>query len=137
MIFEEKERTKMNKQATPIRTAIYVRVDAGKQGDECAAQVQRLKEFIEKDTHLILAGVYADDGLPANAPRPEWEKLLADCDAGQYDAIFAMSLSRLERSTFKLVQITDRLANANVRIITLKEDCGLLPLILGSVIADG
>lgn len=127
----------MNKQKAPIRTAIYARVDAGKQGDECATQIQRLKEFIEKDTHLILAGVYADDGLPANAPRPEWEKLLADCDAGQYDAILAMSLSRLERSTFKLVQITDRLAKANVRIITLKEDCGLLPLILGSVIANG
>ena len=127
----------MNQQATPIRTAIYARVDAGKQGDECAAQIQRLKEFIEKDTHLILAGVYADDGLPANAPRPEWVKLLSDCDAGQYDAILAMSLSRLERSTFKIGQITSRLTNAKVRIITLKEDCGLLPLILGSVIADG
>ena len=127
----------MNKQATPIRTAIYARVDAGKQGDECAAQIQRLKEFIGQNTHLILAGVYADDGLPANAPRPEWKKLLADCDAGQYDAILAMSLSRLERSTFKLVQITDRLANANVRIITLKEDCGLLQLISGRVMSDG
>lgn len=127
----------MNKQATPIRTAIYARVDAGKHGDECAAQIQRLKEFIEKGAHLILARVYADDGLPAIAPRPGREKLLADCDADQYDAILAMSLSRLERSTFKLGQITGRLANANVRIITLKEDCGLLPLILGSVIADG
>lgn len=127
----------MSKQVTPIRTAIYARVDAGKQGDECAAQIQRLKEFIEKDTHLILAGVYADDGLPANAPRPEWVKLLSDCDAGQYDAILAMSLSRLERTTFKLGQITDRLANANVRIITLKEDCGLLQLISGRVMSDG
>lgn len=127
----------MNKQVTPMRTAIYARVDAGKQGDECAAQIQRLKEFIEKDTHLILAGVYADDGLPASAYRPAWERLLADCDAGKYDEILAVNLSRLERNSFKLGQITDRLANANVRIITLKEDCGLLPLILGSVIADG
>jgi len=137
LIFEKKEITNMNKQTTPIRTAIYARVDAGKQGGECAAQIQRLKEYVAKDAHRSLDGVYADDGVPANAHRPEWEKLLADCDAGKYDELLAVNLSRLERNPYRLRQITERLTNANVRIVTMQGDHTLLSLILGSVMNDG
>lgn len=127
----------MSKQTGPIRTAIYARVDAGKQGDECAEQVQRLKTHIAQDADRRLMGVYVDDGVPANAYRPEWEKLLADCDAGRYDEILAVSLSRLERKTYKLRQSKERLTRSNVRIVTMQGDHTLLPLISGSVMNDG
>lgn len=127
----------MNRQTTPIRTAIYARVGAGKQGGGCTAQIQQLKEYVENDARRSLNGVYADDGVSANAHRPQWEQLLADCDAGKYDEILAVSLSRLERNSSKFSQLVGRLANANVRIATMQEDHTRLSLISGSVMNDG
>lgn len=85
---------------SPIRAACYCRISSDP--DDKREGVTRQRE----DTAILcevkgwqVAGVYIDNDRSASsgAARPEWERLLADIDAGKIDAVAAWDQDRVNR----------------------------------------
>lgn len=85
----------------PKRYAIYLRCssDDQKHGEFTTIDVQREKdtEYVAKQGG-VLVGVYADEGKSGTTlNRPDWKRLLADAQAGRFDAVCITYMSRLGR----------------------------------------
>lgn len=85
----------------PQAAAIYCRIShdpsgerlgVQRQEDDCRAEASR--------RNWGLAGVYVDDDRSAfntRKPRPEYQRLLADIQAGEIDGVMIWRLDRLHR----------------------------------------
>ena len=72
------------------RVAAYARVSMDKETmfHSLSAQVSYYSEYIQRNPLWIYAGVYADNACTGTrADRPEFQRLLMDCRAGQIDRI--------------------------------------------------
>jgi len=101
-----------------MRVGIYAR--SGSEGCGVEIQLQTLRSLCKKKGYTI-AGEYADYHTPANAGKPEYEKLLGDVRSGKIDCIACYSLDRLTRNTKQLYCLIDDLYMANVKIMTFLE----------------
>ena len=65
-----------------------------------AAQVSYYIDLINKRPDWIYAGVYVDRGISGTSAekRPDFQRLMADCDAGKIDIILVKSVSRFARN---------------------------------------
>ncbi len=89
------------------RVAAYARVSSGKDAmlRSLSAQISYYSEYIRSNSEWIYAGVYADEaktGTKAN--REGFQRLIADCRAGNIDMILTKSISRFTRNTLTLLQ---------------------------------
>jgi len=87
---------------TGTRTAIYCRLskDDELQGESASIQHQRdmLANYCEEQGWQIV-GIYADDGFTGlNQNRPDFQRMIKDCDAGLIDIVITKDLSRLGRN---------------------------------------
>ena len=83
------------------RVAAYARVSM-----ECeqllhslSAQVSYYSSLIQRNPEWEYAGVYIDEGITgtSKANRDDFNRLIADCDAGKIDIILVKSISRFAR----------------------------------------
>lgn len=89
------------------RVAAYARVSCGKDDmlHSLAAQVSAYSELIQNRLDWEYAGIYADaDETGTRDDRPEFQRLLADCHAGQIDMILTKAISRFARNTVTLLE---------------------------------
>lgn len=107
------------KMIKPKRVAAYARVSSGKEAmlHSLSAQVSHYSGMIQKTPGWVYAGVYADEATTGTKDtRSEFQRLLADCRAGEIDVIITKSISRFARHTLTTLQTIRELRTLNVDV---------------------
>lgn len=98
-----------------LRVAIYVRVstDDENQTSSFELQINAYKDMVEEHEGWELVGIYADEGISGTSlqHRIEFNRLIADCEAGKIDLIITKSISRFARNTVDSLLTQRKLAN--------------------------
>lgn len=116
---------KINKIPKRKRVAAYARVSVGTErlSHSLSAQISFYSRLIQSRPEWEYAGVYADEGISGTSAskRPEFIRLLADCEAGKINLILTKSISRFARNTVDLLNTVRRLKNIGVEVRFEKE----------------
>ena len=88
------------------RVAAYARVslESEKLAHSLSAQVSHYSGLIQSNPQWEFAGVYADSFISGTSTknRAEFQRLIADCEAGKINIILTKSISRFARNTVDL-----------------------------------
>lgn len=88
------------------RCAIYLRISLDRTGEGLAVERQRAAcERIARERGWTVAEVYTDNSISASnrhVKRPAYERMVADYNAGRFDAIVCYDLDRLTRQPLQL-----------------------------------
>ncbi|MBM0128063.1 recombinase family protein [Pimelobacter simplex] len=105
-----------------MRAAIYVRQSLDRSGEGAAVdrQLAECTELAERNSWAV-AEVYRDnDASASNGKRPDWQRLLADLDAGLYDVLVCWHTDRLYRRVRDLVDLVEIAERRPLRISSVK-----------------
>ena len=109
-----------------LRVAAYCRVstDSDEQATSYEAQIEHYTEFIQKNPEWTLAGIYADDGITGTntKKREEFNRMIADCNAGNIDMVITKSISRFARNTLDCLKYIRQLKEKNIPVYFEKEN---------------
>lgn len=109
---------------TRKKVAAYARVsmESERLQHSLSAQVSYYSELIQSNPEWEYAGVYADDGITGTKTnREEFQRLLADCEAGKIDIILTKSISRFARNTVDLLETVRHLKELGIEVRFEKE----------------
>ena len=101
------------------RVAAYARVSSGKDAmlHSLSAQVSYYNNLIQNHPGWLYCGVFADEALTGTKEnRTEFQRLLAECRAGNIDLIITKSISRFARNTVVLLQTVRELKSLGVDV---------------------
>lgn len=125
-----------------INTAAYARVSSGKDAmlHSLSAQVSYYSDLIQKNPEWRFCGVYADEAMTGTKDnRENFQKMLAECRAGNLNLIITKSISRFARNTVTLLETVRELKDLGVdvyfeeqQIHSLSSDGELMLSILAS-----
>lgn len=119
---------KKSKPVLPERkkVAAYCRVsmETERLHHSLSAQVSRYSELIQSNPEWEFAGIYADEGISGTnvEKRPEFMRLIADCNAGKIDIVLTKSISRFARNTVDLLKTVRHLKDIGVEVRFEKEN---------------
>lgn len=117
---------KKEEQTHKLRVAAYCRVstDSEEQETSYEAQVEHFESLLSKNPSWENAGIYADDGISGTnvKKRAEFQRMIADCDAGKIDLIITKSISRFARNTLDCLKYIRQLKEKNVAVFFEKEN---------------
>ena len=125
------------------RVAAYARVsmESERLQHSLSAQVSYYSSLIQQNPAWEYAGVYADDGITGTKTndRTEFNRMIADCEAGKIDIILTKSISRFARNTVDLLNAVRHLKDLGIsvqfekeHIDSLSEDGELMLTLLAS-----
>jgi DNA invertase Pin-like site-specific DNA recombinase len=124
------------------RVAAYARVSSGKDAmlHSLSAQVSYYNSYIQNRPGWSYSGVYSDEALTGTkGDRPGFQRLMADCRAGNIDIVITKSISRFARNTVTLLETVRELKALGIdvffeeqRIHTLSTEGELMLTILAS-----
>lgn len=128
---------------TRKKVAAYARVsmESERLQHSLSAQVSYYSGLIQKNPAWEYVGVYADDGVTGTKAeaREEFNRMLADCEAGRIDIILTKSISRFARNTVDLLSTVRHLKELGIsvqfekeHIDSLSEDGELMLTLLAS-----
>ena len=107
------------------RVAAYARVsmESERLMHSLAAQISYYSELIQKNPEWEYAGVYADSFVSGTdtVRRKEFQRLIADCDAGLIDIVLCKSISRFARNTVDLLETVRHLKSLGIEVRFEKE----------------
>ena len=107
------------------RVAAYARVsmESERLQHSLSAQVSYYSALIQKHPEWEYAGVYADNGITGTktTSREEFNRMLADCEAGKIDIILTKSISRFARNTVDLLETVRHLKDLGISVQFEKE----------------
>ena len=101
------------------KVAAYARIslERGRLIHSLSAQVSHYSAFIQSRSEWEYVGVYADSGESGTGKgRSEFQRLLADCEAGKVDIVLTKTISRFARNTVDLLQTVRRLRELGVEV---------------------
>lgn len=101
------------------RVAAYARVseEKGRTFHSMSAQVSYYSSFIQRNKEWIYAGVYADEGISGTTDdRPEFQRMIEDCEKGKIDIIITKSISRFARNTIDLLETVRYLKDLGIEV---------------------
>lgn len=107
-----------------LRVAAYARVsmDSDRLEHSLSAQISRYSEWIQSNPGWEYAGVFADNGISGTSTeRPEFQRLMAECEAGHIDMILTKSISRFARNTLDTLVAVRRLKELGIAVRFEKE----------------
>ena len=85
-----------------IRTAMYIRLsveDNHNRGNSLDNQQLIIRDYLADKPEFEIIGTYIDNGLSGmNFDRPDFQRMLADIEAGRIDCVIVKDLSRLGRN---------------------------------------
>ena len=83
-----------------------------------SAQVSHYSQLIQSNPQWQYAGVYADRGISGTGTkkRVEFNRMIADCEAGKIDIILVKSVSRFARNTLDLQQTVRHLRELGISV---------------------
>jgi len=115
-----------------LRVGIYLRlsdedkIKLNKEDDSESIKNQRnlLLDEIAKHTNFILADEYCDEDLSgAGTHRPEFERLIRECELGKIDIVLCKSQSRFSRDMETIEKyLHNKFIEWNVRFISLSDN---------------
>ena len=112
------------------RVAAYARVSKNTERTmhSMSAQVSYYNDLIQKNPEWEFAGVYADGAITGTIAekREEFQRLLADCEAGRIDIVITKSVSRFARNTVDLLETVRYLKELGVEVRFEKEHINTL-----------
>ena len=107
------------------KVAAYARVsmESERMMHSLSAQVSYYSNLIQKNPEWEYAGVYADNFVSgtSTARRDEFNRMLADCEAGKIDIVLTKSISRFARNTVDLLETVRHLKDIGVEVRFEKE----------------
>ena len=106
------------------RVAAYARVslDTERLENSLSAQISYYSAFIQRNPSWEYAGVFADNGISGtSADRTEFQRLMAECEAGHIDIILTKSISRFARNTLDTLTAVRRLQELGIEVQFEKE----------------
>ena len=115
----EKVEFPIPKQPKPERVAAYARVSSGKDAmlHSLSAQVSYYSNLIQNQPGWVFSGIYVDEALTGTKEdRTDFQRLLADCRAGQIDRVITKSISRFARNTVTLLETIRELRQLGIDI---------------------
>ncbi len=108
------------------RVGAYARVSMESERLEhsLSAQISYYNELIQRHPEWEFAGVYADNGISgtSTAGRDEFNRMLADCEAGKINIILTKSISRFARNTLDTLVTVRRLKDLGIAVHFEKEN---------------
>lgn len=125
------------------KVAAYARVskDTVRSLHSAAQQISYYSELIQSNNEWEYVDVYADEGITGTSAqkRPEFQRMLNDCENGKIDLILTKSVSRMARNTLELLETVRHLKALGIEIVfeeegihTLSSDGELLISIIAS-----
>ena len=108
-----------------VRVAAYARVSADKDAafHSLEAQTEYYQEYVSKHPDWILVGIYSDNGISGTIiDRPEFQRMLEDCRAGEIDFVITKSITRFARNTVILLETIRELKALNIDCFFEKEN---------------
>jgi len=125
--------SKTGKKATEVRktrVAAYCRVstDEDEQLNSFENQVEYYTRYITGNPAYELVDIYADEGISGTntRKRKEFQRMIADCEAGKIDMVIVKSISRFARNTQDCLMYSRQLKNLGIGIIFEKENINTL-----------
>lgn len=126
-----------------MKVAAYARVSAetDRTIHSLSAQVSFYSDMIQKTPGWQYVGVYADNFISGTEieRRPEFKRLMQDCEDGKVDIILTKSISRFARNTVDLLETVRHLKELCIevrfekeRINSLSEDGEIMLTLLAS-----
>ncbi len=116
------------------RVAAYARVsmESDRLSHSLSAQVSYYSNLIQKNPDWEFAGIFADSGISGTgtSKRTEFQKMIAECDAGKIDIVLTKSISRMARNVVDLLETVRHLKSIGVDMWFEKEN-------IRSMSADG
>lgn len=110
-------------QPVPGRAVGYVRVstlDQAREGWSLPAQRRRIAAYCAaKGWELV--ETYADEGVSAQAERPEFDRMVAEVLADGVSHVVALKLDRLGRSAVGLLNLYDALERKGLSLVTIED----------------
>ena len=104
-----------------LRVCAYCRVstDADEQMTSFDSQVRAYTDLIKSNSEYVFAGVYADRGVTGTSvnKRPEFMRMIRDCEEGKIDLILTKSISRFARNTLECLTYVRSLNSRGVHIV--------------------
>ena len=111
----------VREQTGKIRVAAYCRVstDTDDQKTSFEGQVKHYTELICSNPEWEMAGVFADEGITGTSAskRPEFQRMVAECEEGKIDLVLTKSISRFARNTIECLTYVRHLNNLGVHIV--------------------
>ncbi len=101
------------------RVAAYARVSSGKDAmlHSLSAQIDYYRNLIFSNPEWKFCGVYADEAMTGTKDnRENFQKMLAECRAGNLDLIITKSISRFARNTVTLLETVRELKDLGVDV---------------------
>ncbi len=106
------------------RVAVYCRVSTEQELQEGSFELQMsyYRELVMKRPDMILVDVYGDRGKSGrNMRRPDFQRMLKDCEAGLVDMVIAKSISRFARNVIDCVATIRRLKELGIEVFFERE----------------
>ena len=123
--FEKKDFRKQH-----LRVAPYCRVstDSEEQRSSYEAQIKYYSGKISGNPEWTMVRLYADEGITGTSTknRKQFNKLIADCEAGKIDLVIAKSVSRFGRNTLDGLQYVRKLKRLGIGVYFEKENVNTL-----------
>src|SRR5205807_9615524 len=107
----------------PRLAACYARVSSAEQveGRSLDFQLQDMMEAAERDGFHVV-DVYRDEGFSAKTDnRPEFQRMIADAQAGRFSRIFVWKFDRFARNREDSAIYKGLLRRAGVQVVSVKE----------------
>ncbi len=107
------------------RVAAYARVslETDRLSHSLSAQSEYFSAYVGTRRGWELAGVYADRYISGTetSRRPDFNRLIADCEQGRVDVVLCKSISRFARNTVDLLKTVRRLKELGIEVYFEKE----------------
>lgn len=107
------------------KVAAYARVsmESERLQHSLSAQISYYSDLIQKYPDWEYVGVYADYGISGTKTerRTEFNRMLADCEAGKIDIVLTKSISRFARNTVDLLETVRHLRELGISVRFEKE----------------
>ena len=117
---------------TRKRVAAYCRVSTGScaQQASLAAQIRYYTDYIHANPAWKLAEIFTDRGISGTAKRkrPEFLRMIYECEQQHVDMVITKSVSRFARNTLDCIETVRHLQNMNVAVYFEKENLNTLSM---------
>ena len=118
------------RQRDKLCVAAYARVSTADpaQEDSYEAQIEHYTKLIKGNPEWEFAGMYADDAISGTQAkkRPEFLRMIEDCEKGRIDQIIVKSISRWARNTLESLLYIRKLKDLGIPVIFEKEKINTL-----------
>ena len=113
-----------------IRVAAYARVSVDNEDTETSyeGQCAHYTELITSDPNLQFAGLFADQGISGTSlkNRDGFNRMIAECEAGNIDQVWTKSVSRFARNTVDCLNTIRKLKKLGIACVFEKEGINTL-----------